>query len=367
MTTSETSVGQSAADSTRAAKAQFVQASPDRLVALIRAQPGVTDVELLDFQPVTDGAGASNGIALFRVAYKCDGERMERDLVLRYMPGVQLLRQKSYAEEFATVSALAGAGLPVPEPLWLDADGSVLGCAGYVMERVDGRSPDAGMFVSGLLVEASAEERKSMMLAAAGFHGRLRRLALGPADVPHLVDRGVGDTAVQKELNWWLTEVRMAALPDDPKLKYVEDLCAWMMANEPTLRPATLVHGDAQIANIMFKDGDIAAVVDWELSYLGHNEADLALILFLTQAHGAQAPDLAGIPTVAEYLERYEAEAGGPAEHLEYFTLLSFVKVLSIYLMLGDKMPDLDAVWAFHIGLVDAAMDAAVAALETRS
>ncbi len=360
--TNDASIGQSAAESTKAAKALFVQASPERLLDFLRRQPDLDDVELLEFHPVTDGAGASNGIALFRIAHGDAGGRVEQDLVLRYMPGVQLLRQKSYADEFATVSALCRLGLPVPRPLWLDPDGSVLGCAGYVMERVDGRSPDAGMFLSGLLAEASDDDRRTMMLAAAGFHGRLRRTAIGPDDVPHLVDRGRGDTAVQRELDWWLTEARMAADPSDPKLAYVEQIRQWMVDNEPPLRPATLTHGDAQIANVMFKDAQIAAVVDWELSYLGHNEADLALVLFLTDAHGAQAPGLGGIPSAAELIERYELEAGGPAEHLEYFTLLNFVKVLSIYLMLGDKMPNLDQVWAFHVDLVDKALDAARAA-----
>ncbi len=362
--TNDASIGQSAAESTKAAKALFVQASPERLLEFLNRQDDLDRVELLEFTPVTDGAGASNGIALFRIAHDVDGGRVEQDLVLRYMPGVQLLRQKSYADEFATVSALWHAGLPVPRPLWLDADGSILGCAGYVMERVDGRSPDAGMFVSGLLAEASDDDRRSMMLAAAGFHGRLRQLAIGPDAVPHLVDRGHGDTAVQRELDWWLTEARMAADTTDAKLAYVEQIRDWMVTHEPPLRPATLTHGDAQIANVMFRDGQIAAVVDWELSYLGHNEADLALILFLTQAHGAQAPGLGGVPSAADLVERYELEAGGPAEHLEYFTLLNFVKVLSIYLMLGDKMPNLDEVWAFHVDIVDAALAAAAAATE---
>jgi aminoglycoside phosphotransferase (APT) family kinase protein len=367
MSSDGSALGESAEASTRAAKARFTQASPELLVAMISAQAGVTNVELLAFEPVTEGAGASNGIALFRAAYDLDGRHVVADLVLRYMPGVQLLRQKSYADEFETVLAVARAGLPVPTPHWLDADGSLLGLPGYVMDRVDGRSPDAGMLVSGLLAESTPEARKEMMLEAAGFHGRLRRTAIGPDQVPHLVGRGVGDTAVQRELNWWLTEARMAAPAGTPKLGFVEGLCEWMIAHEPPLRPPTLVHGDAQIANIMFKHDRIAAVVDWELSYLGHNEADLALVLFLTEAHKAQAADLEGVPTSAEYIERYEAEAGGKVEHIEYFTLLNFVKVLSIYLMLGDNMPNLDAVWGYHVPLVNAALADAEERLNARS
>jgi aminoglycoside phosphotransferase (APT) family kinase protein len=355
-------LGQSAADSTRAAKARFVQASPERLVTFLEAQAGIARVELLDFQPVTDGAGASNGIALFRAAYELDGGYQDHDLVLRYMPGVQLLRQKSYADEFATVLAVQQAGLPVPKPLWLDADGSLLGFPGYVMERVDGTSPEAGMFISGLLADASPAGRKAMMLAAAGFHGRLRRTAIGPDRVPHLVHRGAGDTPVQRELDWWISEAQMAAAIGDPKLQYVERLRDWLVENEPPLRPPTLVHGDAQIANVMFKDGRIAAVVDWELSYLGHNEADLALILFLTEAHKAQAPGLDGVPTSIELIERYETEAAGKVEHLEFFVLLNFVKVLAIYLMLGDNMANLDEVWDYHVHLVDRALADAGAA-----
>lgn len=363
MSTDTTAVGASAAEATKAAKALFVDASPERLVAFLKSRPEIDDVELLDFRLVTEGAGASNGIALFSAAFTIGTDRQERDLVLRYMPGVQLLKQKTYRDEFLTVEAVHRAGLPVPRPLWLDDDGSLLGQPGYVMERVDGRSPDAGMYLSGLLAEATPEARKAMMLDAAGFHGRLRATAIGPALVPHLVDRGVGTTAVQRELSWWMAETKLVCRTDDHRRDYVRSIVDWMITNEPPLRPASLVHGDAQIANIMFKDAAIAGVVDWELSYLGHNEADLALIIFLTEAHKAQVPDIEGTPTASEYIERYEQESGAKVEHLEYFTLLNFVKILSIYLMMADKMPNFDALWDFHVQLVNSALADAKAIL----
>lgn len=350
---------------TAVAKARMEQVPTDSLVTFLERQDdirGPVDVQSLEF--VTAGSGASNGIGLFTVVLDRGAGPETLDLVLRYAPGVQLLKQKTYAEEFQTLTAVHAAGLPVPRPLWLDADGALLGRPGYVMERIDGRSPNAAMYSSGVLAEVTVEQRKEMMLAAAAFHGRLRAAALGPEQVPHLVERGRGRTPIERELSWWMEEARLVASPDDPRLAYVTSLHDWMVANQPAARPATLVHGDAQIANLMYRDGRFVAAIDWELSYLGHNEADLALVVFTTETQKILDAPAEGTPTEAEYIAAYEAAAGVPVEHWEYFQLFNLVKVITIMVMMANTMPAeaFEAVWAFYTGQVDEAWTKARAA-----
>src|SRR5690606_18562710 len=128
--------------------------------------------------------------------------------VIRFDPGIRLLRQKSYSDEYHTIRAADRAGLPVPNVFWLDPDGDELGTPGFFMDRIEGDTPAAAMYSAGPLAKASPEQRKAMMLDAARFHGRLRKLAIGEAEVPHLLRRGQGGTPLERELNWWLEEVR---------------------------------------------------------------------------------------------------------------------------------------------------------------
>jgi aminoglycoside phosphotransferase (APT) family kinase protein len=346
----------SIADMTAAAKARMAQIPLERLVAFLESQREViAPVEVVDLTFVTAGSGSSNGIALFTGRIDRGSGPEELGLVLRYSPGIQLLKQKSYAEEFQTLQAVHAAGLAAPRPLWLDASGDVLGRPGYVMERIDGQSPNAAMYSSGVLAEVSPDQRKTMMLAAAGFHGQLRKAAIGADQVPHLATRGEGNTPIERELSWWRKEAALAARPDDPRLTYVVGLHDWLAEHQPKTRPATLVHGDAQIANLMYRDGELVAAIDWELSYLGHNEADLALVVFTTETQKVLDASVEGTPTEEEYIVRYEADSGASVEHWEYFQLFNLAKVITIMVMMADTMPAeaFAPVWQFYRGQVD--------------
>ena len=352
-------------ESVRNAKAAFKKLDPDRLRQFIESQPDVRRVgEVGAVEFPTDGAGSSNGIGLFEAEIDRGNGFEGEDLVVRYCPGKMLLTQKSYVDEFKTLNALQRSGIPVPKPYWLDATGDRLGAPGYIMSRVPGDTPTASIYSDGPLSRVSEAERKEMMLQAAGFHGKLRKAAIGADQVPHLVTRGPDKpSAVQRELGWWLIEARTVAEPDDPKLAYVEQVHDWLVANEPDdLYEPNLVHGDAQIANLIYRDGKVAAGLDWELSFLGHNESDLALIPFITEMQKMFDKPVENVPTEAEYIERYERESGAKVCNYEYFALFCMFKVQTINVMTAANMPSPEQVWTIFKGYVDAAWDRAKAA-----
>lgn len=318
----------------------------DRLRRFLESQADLAaPLRLGDLHYIED-AGGSNGIALFDM----EAERRTRAFVLRYAPGEQLLKQKRFDDEFFTLKALRAHGVPAPVGRWCDATAEAIGFPFLVMERLEGRAPaNRMMFSTGLLAEVSPAERKAMLLEAAGFHGRLRRAALGPDSVPHLVERGVGRTSIERELSWWLREAVLVTEPGDPRREYLIELNRWMVENQPAARAPTLCHGDGQIANLMFHNGRLVAALDWELSYLGHNEADLALVAMLIPMH-ASGVAVGGLPSEAEIVARYEAEAGAPVEHWAFFKLFNLVKVSTIMLMSGRHLDDAmrGALWALN-------------------
>ncbi len=343
------------AESVKAAKASFAKIDEGRLCRFIEQcadAPGQVELGTLHYP--SEGAGSSNGIAFFSATIKAGEFAGHHQLVLRYSPGVQLLKQKTFEHEFFTMQAVASAGLPVPKLYWLDRDGTELGAKGYIMATVDGDPPAAAMYSKGPLANVSPEERKAMMLQAAAFHGRLRKAAIGPEQVPHLCGRGEGDTAVQRELDWWMKEVLLVNSPDDHKTLEVAALRDWLVRNEPAdLYEPVLVHGDAQIANLIYANGTLAAAIDWELSYLGHNEADIALICFLTKANHVLDIAVEGTPSDAEYLAEFEAASGHKVSHWPYFQLLNAYRIVAVTSLSAHYMPQFDAVWAFHKAYMD--------------
>jgi aminoglycoside phosphotransferase (APT) family kinase protein len=348
------------AEAIKNAKARMARIDEPRLKAFLESQPQVRGiVSLGPLSYPSAGAGSSNGIAFF-TAEMDRGEGYRRyDLVLRYSPGVSLLKQKSFSDEFLTVKAVQATGLPVPHVWWLDKDGSQVGFASYVMDRVLGDAPSGPMYSAGPLAEVMPQQRKAMMLEAAGFHGRLRKAAIGPVEVPHLVHRGAGATAIEQELSWWLKEDQLSLPAGDSRLGMIEELFRWTIGHQPKAYAPNLVHGDAQIANVMFRDGRIAAVLDWELSYLGHNESDLALVTFLTETHKVIDKHVDGTPTESEYVARFEAESGTKVQHWEYFKLMSMFRVCAVVLLSRDFMPNFDNYWAFNLEYMHAAWKAA--------
>lgn len=337
-------------EQTRAAKARFGKLDQARVERYMGTRPGVRSVELIgDISYPSEGAGASNGIAFLKARIRSDDGVRERELVIRFDPGIRLLRQKSYSDEYHTIRAADRAGLPVPNVFWLDPDGDELGTPGFFMDRIEGDTPAAAMYSAGPLAKASPEQRKAMMLDAARFHGRLRKLAIGEAEVPHLLRRGQGGTPLERELNWWLEEVRQSAEKGEPQRTLLEEVHRWLIDNRPkALRPATLVHGDSQVANMIFRDGKIVAVLDWELSHLGYGELDIYFLSFITEFMKVVDRNIEGTPSQEEYIAAYEEASGTRVEFWEYFRVFQHLRNCAVLLSARNTFPNFASQWEIY-------------------
>lgn len=350
--------------SIKEARARFAQVDPGRLRDHVQRASGAAQVTVVDLQTLTEGSGMSNGIGFFTAVLEGGGQVQERSLVLRYAPGVSLIRQKSFADEYLTLQAAAAAGLPTPTAFWPDLAGETLGVPGFIMDRVDADAIPSAMYTSGPIAGASPAQRKEMMLQAAGLQAQLRRAAIGAEKAPHLLAKGVGSNAIERELSWWMREAELAASKDDPGFKAVRALYDWMVSHIPPARPATLTHGDGQICNIMYRDGRACCWLDWELAYLGHQESDLMMIMMTTELTKTEGVHLEGLPTEDEYIARYEAESGCSLEYWEYFSLLMVFRYCVGMLWIPDS-PHVHHVRPGIQGYLDRAWTAARAASRT--
>lgn len=212
------------------------------------------------------------------------------------------------ADEYAVVRFAARHGLPVPEPLWLDADGGSLGAPLFATRRVPGSTVGTVTGPTGTATAGTA-------LALAELLGRLHAL-----DVAELSGTPRPPMATERDLLTAIAErekvVRWVAdtMPDTPGLPLLHALLAWLRANVPELDGRTvLVHGDVGFHNVLVADGRLTALLDWEVAHRGRPAEDLAYV----------RPSVATLLDWTEFVSRY-TDAGGAAvddAELRYFTV----------------------------------------------
>ena len=225
------------------------------------------------------------------------------EYVLRRKPPGKLLPSAHAIErEFRVIVALRGTGVPVPEALVLCADPAVVGTPFYVMRYVGGRIlPELGL--PGL----TPTMRRALWDDAVGVLARLHQVDWGAVG---LADFGRPGNYYARQLHRWVGQYRASETETIPAM---ERLIAWLPAHVPADDVTTLVHGDFRLGNTVVHPTEprILAVLDWELSTLGHPLGDLGYLCtgfrMPPGIDGFRGLDLAGlgIPMEAEVVERY--------------------------------------------------------------
>lgn len=262
--------------------------------------------------------------------------------VLRRKPAGALLRSAHAVErEFRVQNALAATDVPVPRMLALCEDESVIGSTFYVMSHVEGRN-----FDDPRIPGASASER-------AAIYDELNRVLasvhLVGVDAVGLADYGRAGNYFARQIERWTRQYRATETETIPAM---DALIGWLGLNQPgDDGRRTLVHGDMRIDNLLYDlDGPrCAAVLDWELSTLGHPFADLAAVLMQWRLPpGAAGRGLAGIdraalglPSDDAFVARYcERTGAGPIDNLNFYLAFAFFRMGAI--MQGVKRRALD-------------------------
>jgi len=229
--------------------------------------------------------------------------------VLRRKPAGTLLPSAHAVDrEFRVLTALYGSAVPVPKPLCLCTDDSVIGTMFYLMGHVAGRN-----FWDPTLPGAANVERTAI------YQEMLRVLvALHTLDytAAGLGDYGKPGNYFARQIARWSKQYRSS---ETERIEAMEKLLAWLPANIPEGEETTLVHGDYRLDNMIFsaREPRMLAVVDWELSTLGHPLADFSYHVMLWRVgegeiRGLKNLDLAalGIPEEAAYVAAYCRSTG---------------------------------------------------------
>jgi aminoglycoside phosphotransferase (APT) family kinase protein len=244
----------------------------------------------------------------------------DQTVVLRKQPAGELLPSAHAVDrEHRVQAALAATDVPVPRMLHLCEDKAVIGTLFYVMEALDGRVTQDSA-IPGVAPAERAAMYDSMNDVLARLH-RVDWKAVG------LEGFGRPGSYFTRQINRWTRNWQASKTREIPEM---ERLIAWLPANVPPGDDeTTIVHGDFRVGNLMFhsREPRVIAILDWELSTLGHPLADLAFncILYHVPPEDyvgivGRDREALGIPSEEDYVRRY-CERVGRADGITPFHL----------------------------------------------
>jgi len=260
--------------------------------------------------------------------------RLDRDgrtYVLRRPP----LHKRDNSDETMRREALVLAALEataVPHPRLVAAcpDLDVLGAAFYLTDLVDGVNPTTGLPPLHAGDPAVQHRMGLAVVEAAAVLGGLDHEALGLADL------GRPDGYLERQVARWRRQLDgYSALdgypgPDIPGLERVAD---WLDRHRPDPAPPGIIHGDLHLANVLVRpdSGELAALVDWELTTIGDPLVDLGWLLatWPDPDHPGPAPllDAPGLPTAAELVEHYGRHSDRDLAAVSWYAVLACYKL----------------------------------------
>lgn len=251
-------------------------------------------------------------------------------------PGKLLPSAHAIDREYRVMRALQGSAVPVPQMLAYCNDPAVLGRDFYLMEMVEGR-----VFMDQSLPAQTAAQR-------AAIYDEMNRVisALHAVDFRSvgLEDYGKPGAYFSRQIARWSRQLQASTQPVTATMRALMD---WLPAHVPEGDETTVVHGDFRIDNLIFHptEARVLAVLDWELSTLGHPLADFAYHCMAWHIpaslwRGVQGLDLAalGIPGEPAYVAAYAARTGrDPKAHWDFYLAYNLFRMAAILHGIGER------------------------------
>lgn len=293
-----------------------------RLAQYIAARmPTAAQVAVSGLAKIT--GGASRETYRFRLDWEEGGEARHRPLILRRDPPASLIETERRVE-FAAYRAFAGTAVPVPEMLWLEEDPAHLGAPFFVAEEVTGcQASPHGLW-------SPALEPKLAQVAQAKWSilGAIHRADPGPLG-GLLATPAPGD-CWRRELDHW--EAELDAHEAEP-LPITRAAIRWLRANPPPpAQRVGVVHGDFRTGNFLYDgEGEIRAVLDWEMAHLGDPLEDLGWSFNPVWSFGRGLPG--GVAPREAAIAAWESASGLRADPaaLHWWELFNCVKGQGIW------------------------------------
>ena len=226
----------------------------------------------------------------------------------------------------------AHTDVPAPEVAFLERDSSWLQTPFLVMRRIDGEAPpDIPPYVfEGWIADATPEQRRQLQDSSVSILARLHEITPATHDLSFLAQPEHGTDRARPAARIPALVLRVGAqrrvVPADRAHVRVA-----RRATGPTEGETVLNWGDARIGNMLYRDFEPAAVLDWEMATVGPREVDVAWMIFLDRFFDDLAERF-GVPTIPGFMDRadivatYEQLTGHTVHALEWFEVLAALR-----------------------------------------
>ncbi|HYL59451.1 MAG TPA: phosphotransferase [Candidatus Acidoferrales bacterium] len=252
--------------------------------------------------------------------------------VMRKKPAGTLLQSAHQVErEYRIIKALAQTDVPVPRAHLLCEDPEVIGTAFFVMDFVAGR-----IMRDPLMPDSNPAERAAFYDSMNDVLARLHKVDI---DAVGLAGFGRPSGYVARQVARWSKQYEASKIEEIPEM---DRLIEWVGGHIPSRDETTIAHGDYRIENIIFHPTEprVVAVLDWELSTLGHPLSDLAWCVRpyhcppgIDGVLSFQGIDLkaSGIPAEQDFIDAYCRRVGrAGVPDLMFFVVFSFFRAAAI-------------------------------------
>jgi len=223
--------------------------------------------------------------------------------------------------------------VPVPETFWYEPDPGVLGGSFFVMARVDGLVPPDVLpytFGDNWVFDASDADRRTLQESAVRAMAGIHSLTPEVHDLSFLQHPAPGASSLERSLGHWRDYYNWV-VKDSPS-PLLADCFAWLADNLPAdPGPDALSWGDGRIGNMMFRDHQVVAVLDWEMAGVAPPEVDLGWMCYLhlffqDLAVDLGAPGLPGMFRPVDVVESYADASGREPRDLTWFIAYAAIR-----------------------------------------
>jgi aminoglycoside phosphotransferase (APT) family kinase protein len=299
------------------------------------------------------GTNSANGMSSETVLFTAswtdpDGSAVTEELVARIAPDADnepVFPEYALGNQFellAQVGALTD--VPVPTVRWIEADAGVIGSPFFVMDRVDGVVPPDVMpytFGDNWLYDASPADQRRLQDSSIAVLAGLHAIDDPETRFSFVAPSAPGDTPLRRHVAHtrdWYEFAKARSMRSNT----VEDGFAWLDAHWPDEASTVLSWGDSRIGNVMYRDFEPVAVLDWEMAGLGPRELDLGWMVFshMVFEHLARTFEL---PGMGDFLRpddaaaTYEQLTGYTPRDLDFYITYAAIQWAIVFMRTGTR------------------------------
>ncbi|QUR66701.1 phosphotransferase family protein [Mycobacterium spongiae] len=321
-----------------------------------------------------DATGMSSETIILTARWQEDGRSIEQKLVARVAPAaddVPVFPTYHLDHQFEVIRRVGEmTDVPVPRVRWIEPTGNVLGKPFFLMDYVEGVVPPDVLpytFGNNWFADAPAERQRQLQDATVTVLATLHSIPNAQKTFGFLTEGRGSGTALHQHFNWVTTwyDFAVSALGRSPLL---ERTFSWLQAHWPddvAAGESVLLWGDARMGNVLYRDFQPVAVLDWEMVTLGPRELDVAWMTFAHMvfqeiATQATLPGLPELMREEDVRATYQQLTGVTLGDLHWFYVYAGAMWACVFMRTGarrvhfgeiEKPDDCESLF-YHAGLM---------------